>query len=327
MLTHRLMGRQISAVGLGTADFGGKIGKERAFDVLDAYADAGGNLIDTARVYGDFSTPRDGESEKIIGRWMEERKNRDRLFLSTKGGHPRLASMGISRLSREEIADDLKRSLEDLRCSKIDCYFLHRDDEALEAGRLVDILEGFLSDGLIASYGVSNWKTYRILEARRYAEAHGLTGIGINQPQFSLLRPAGLGDPTLVRMDRDMLETHRRLSMPCFCFSSQANGVLSLMAAGKKMPAAREKRYDTPENRAIAAKAKDISDRTGLDANMIAMAFITCQAFPCFALCGTSDPDRARSWGRIGNAALDAETVEALNSMTLGPGSKGEWSL
>ena len=128
MLSHRLLDKNVSVIGLGTAHYGGLIPKSLAFDQMDAYVAAGGNLIDTARVYGDFVTPRTGESEKIIGLWMEERGNRKDIFLSTKGGHPPFNRMSRSRLSPREISEDLHESLEDLRCAYVDIYFLHRDD-------------------------------------------------------------------------------------------------------------------------------------------------------------------------------------------------------
>ena len=64
--------RQVSVIGLGSGEFGGKIPESQARGFMDAYAALGGNLIDTGRIYGDFVTPRNGESEKIIGRWLTD---------------------------------------------------------------------------------------------------------------------------------------------------------------------------------------------------------------------------------------------------------------
>ena len=58
---------EVSVIGMGTAEFGGRHPEGLARDLLDAYVSIGGNLVDTARVYGDFATPRNGESEKIVG--------------------------------------------------------------------------------------------------------------------------------------------------------------------------------------------------------------------------------------------------------------------
>ena len=66
MRTHRFGSREVSVIGLGTADFGGRIAESLAREFLDAYIGIKGNFIDTARVYGDFATPKNGESEKVI---------------------------------------------------------------------------------------------------------------------------------------------------------------------------------------------------------------------------------------------------------------------
>ncbi|MBR6706560.1 MAG: aldo/keto reductase [Clostridia bacterium] len=317
MLTHRLNGRDVSAIGLGTAHYGGLIQKSLAFDQMDAYVAAGGNLIDTARVYGDFVTPKTGESEKIVGQWMEERGNRKKIFLYTKGGHPPFDCMSRSRLSPREISSDLHESLADLRCNHIDVYFLHRDDESRPVEEIVDTLEGFVAEGLIRMYGVSNWKTERILEANRYAGSRGYHGIGANQPQFSLMKPNSLGDPTLVRMDRAMHDMHCRLSMPCFCFSSQAEGILSKKLSGMPVRGDLESKYASEANSAILEKIKALAAKGVLDADEASVAFLTCQPFPCFALCGSFGLDRIRTWGRLGNAGLPDGLVDELNSLTL----------
>ena len=76
MRKRLLCGRETAVIGLGTSEFGGKCPEGLARDLLDAYLSIGGNLIDTARVYGDFVTPRNGESEKVVGRWMRDRRCR-----------------------------------------------------------------------------------------------------------------------------------------------------------------------------------------------------------------------------------------------------------
>ncbi len=317
MLTHRLSGRDVSVIGLGTAHYGGLIQKSLAFDQMDAYVAAGGNLIDTARVYGDFATPKTGESEKIVGRWMEERGNRKDIFLSTKGGHPPFDRMSQSRLSPREIGDDLRESLEDLRCAYIDVYFLHRDDESRPVEEIVDTLEGFIAEGLIGMYGVSNWKTERILAANRYAASRGYHGIGANQPQFSLMKPNTLGDSTLVRMDRAMHDMHRRLSMPCFCFSSQAEGILAKKLSGTPVSPELESKYDSAANSDILDKVRAKAAEGVMEPGEASVAFLTCQPFPCFALCASFGLDRIRSWGRLGNAVMPETMVAEFNLLSL----------
>lgn len=121
-----------------------KIAESRAREFMDAYATVGGNLIDTGRIYGDFVTPRKGESEKIIGRWLTDRHCRERVFLSTKGGHPPLQDMQRSRLSREEIRSDMAESLQDLQTDYVDIFWLHRDDESRPAGEIMETLQSLI---------------------------------------------------------------------------------------------------------------------------------------------------------------------------------------
>ena len=144
----------VSVIGFGTAEFGGRHPESLARELMDAYVSIGGNFIDTARVYGDFVTPRNGESEKIVGRWMENRGNRDRIFLSTKGGHPPFTDLHHSRLSPEEVRSDMAASLEDLRTDHVEIYWLHRDDESRPVGGIMETLQSLIEDGTARMIGV-----------------------------------------------------------------------------------------------------------------------------------------------------------------------------
>ncbi len=307
MRTHQLGGRNVSVIGLGTADFGGKCPESRAREFLDAYTEIGGNLIDTARVYGDFSTPRDGESEKVIGRWMSERKNRAALFLSTKGGHPRLRGLRLPRLSRADILADMEASLEALQTDRVDIYWLHRDDLLRPVGEIMETLESLIRDGSTRMTGVSNWKPGRIREANAYAAAHGLTPLTANQPQFSLAKQVRSLDPTLTAMDRDTCRMHQETNMACCCFSSQAHGFFTKLDQGGEESLAPNVRAEflCPENRAVYERIKTVQKETGLSVGAIALAFLTCQPFPTFALVGCSKMEHLCALKEAGDAALN----------------------
>jgi aryl-alcohol dehydrogenase-like predicted oxidoreductase len=103
-------------------DFTGKITKEAAFELLDAFVEAGGNFIDTANLY------HFGESEEWIGEWMEQRGNRDRLVIATKysgfndGEQKDVNSMGNAVKSMHL---GVRESLKRLRTSYIDVFYVH----------------------------------------------------------------------------------------------------------------------------------------------------------------------------------------------------------
>ena len=240
----------VSVIGLGSGEFGGKTSESQAREFMDAYAAMGGNLIDTARVYGDFVTPRNGESEKIIGRWLSDRRCRETIFLSTKDGHPSLQNMGCSRLSREEIRRDMAESLHDLQTDHVDIFWLHRDDESLPVGGIMEILQSLMEDGSARMTGVSNWRPERIEEANMYAVSHGLTPLKANQLQFSLARPVHCYDPTLAAMDAKAWRMHRQTGMVCCCFTSQAGGFFTKLDASgwEKLPDNLKNDYGCEEN-------------------------------------------------------------------------------
>ena len=308
---------EVSIIGMGTAEFGGRHPEGLARDLLDAYVSLGGNLVDTARVYGDFATPRNGESEKIVGRWMEDRGNRREIFLSTKGGHPPFHDMHRSRLSPEEIRGDMAASLEDLRTGYVDIYFLHRDDPSRPVGGIMETLHGLVEDGYTRMIGVSNWAPARIREANDYAEAHGLTRLSVNQPQFSLAQQRFFLDPTTRGMDAETWRMHRETGMACFCFSSQAHGYFTRLdtRGDGTLTDNLRREFDCPENRAVLKRIRAVSGETGLSVGSIALAWLTGQPFPTFPLIGASRVEHVLALREAGDAVLTDAQRDLLRTV------------
>lgn len=308
--------RQVSVIGLGSGEFGGKISERQAREFMDAYADIGGNLIDTGRVYGDFVTPRNGESEKIIGRWLADRHCREKTFLSTKGGHPPIQDMQRSRLSREEIRRDMAESLEDLQTDQVDIFWLHRDDESRPVGDIMETLQSLIEDGRTRMTGVSNWCPERIEEANRYAVSHGLMPVTANQLQFSLARQVNCYDPGLVTMDTKAWRMHRQTGMVCCCFSSQAGGFFTKLDASgwDQLNENLKNDYGCEENLNILEKLRTLRGVTGLSIGALALAYLTCQPFHTFALVGASRIEHVLALKEAGDAVISPQQRDALRA-------------
>lgn len=317
MKTIEFCGRRSAAIALGTMDFGGKIPEGQAREFMDAYAGIGGNCIDTARLYGDFAAKIQGGSEQVIGRWMEDRKNRSSIILGTKGGHPDPSTMHIGRLSRDEILSDMQRSLDNLRCDCVDIYWLHRDDESRPVQEILESLTELTERGMTRFVGVSNWKTRRILEANACAKEHGLVQLYANQPQFSLAKQMVVEDPTLCQMDAEMHAMHVQQNIPCMPFSSQAKGYLSKLAQGGEaiLPEKAKRRYHFPENIAVFERTQALSRETGLSVSALALAWLTSQPFPCIPIAGGSRMEHFEALKEALNASLTPEQRDALRKM------------
>ena len=131
---------------------------QRCIQIFDKYVEMGGNVIDTANLYGKWLPAGTNISEIEIGNWMKKRNNRSKLVLGTKGGHPHMDTMDIARLNKSDVGDDLNESLAALQTDYVDIYWMHRDDENKPVEEIIDFLSYYKNQGKIRYFGVSNWK-------------------------------------------------------------------------------------------------------------------------------------------------------------------------
>lgn len=314
MRTRMFCGKETSVIALGTMAFGGAMDEGFSFELMDRFTEMGGNFLDTARIYGDFANRIQGGSEKVIGKWMEARRNRDRIVLGTKGAHPDVDHMHTGRCSAGEIASDMAQSLENLRTDCLDIYYLHRDDESRSVQEILETLTSLVENHQTRYVGLSNWRTERIEEAFEVARTHNLVVPYANQPQFSLARQVLVEDDTLVQMDADMYNMHKKHQMPCVAFSSQAKGFLTkLDALGEEgIPDKARRRFLCPENTAVLERARTLSGETGYSVHALAVAYLTSQPFPVFPICGVSSFQQLDALREAADAELTAEQVEYL---------------
>ena len=269
----------VSAVCLGTAGQGILNTDAEAFAVFDRYLELGGNFFETARVYSDWVPGERGRSERILGDWIAARKVRDRIVLSTKGGHPIIGIPDVTwspRLSPAELAIDVAASLAALRTDRIDLYYLHRDDPSVPVSEIIDTLERFVAQGSIRYYACSNWSPQRIAQAMRYAQSRQATGFVANQVEWHLAlqhaTPMGYADCLVHTNETEtVMQEHRIAAIP---HSAQANGFFSKLAAGG---AAREKalqtRFATPPNVALGQRLHELAQRHGVPIEALVLGF------------------------------------------------------
>ena len=259
--------------------------------MLDAFVDLGGNFLDTAEVYANWlpELPR-SISERTLGAWLTQRGNRDRMFIGTKGAHPDLATMHISRLAPADILHDLHGSLARLQTDVIDLYWLHRDDESRPVGEIIETLAAEVKAGKIRAFGCSNWRTARMQEAWSYATQQGLPGFVANQPLWSLAQPnpAAFGMPGLAGMDAQMFAFHQQSRWAVIPYTSQARGFFSkLVAHGEAgLKEGERKAYLNETNRQRAARAAALAQQHGVTVAQIALAYLINQPVPTIPVIG-----------------------------------------
>lgn len=272
--------RPLSRLVLGTGSFS-LARLDVAMTLLDAFAEAGGNTLDTAAIYGR------GQSELAVGRWLKQRGNRDRAIIVTKGAHPRIADWR-SRLTRDAVAEDIARSLERLQVSTIDLYLLHRDDSAVPVAEVVDILAGHVADGHIRAYGASNWSYPRIQEANSYAAVHGLPGFVASSPTFSLAVARESLWPGIVSLSDDPIAQawYGRSGLPILAWSSQAKGFFSGRFTRGKEDGGASQDYDSEDNWLRLERARKVAQRHQCTPTQVALSWLFAHPLAPFAIIG-----------------------------------------
>src|SRR5579884_1055058 len=166
-------GIEVAPLALGGNVFGWTVDEATGFKLLDAFVDAGFNLIDTADVYPKWAPGRQGgESEELIGKWLERRGRRNDVVIATKVGWE--FSPDRKGLSKEYILRSAEGSLRRLHTDYIDLYQSHKDDPETPLEETLGAYDQLIREGKVRAIGASNYSTERLRQALEASEKNGL---------------------------------------------------------------------------------------------------------------------------------------------------------
>jgi aryl-alcohol dehydrogenase-like predicted oxidoreductase len=181
---YRTLGRtgvKVYPLCLGTMNFGGRTDPAESHRVLDHYLEVGGNFIDTANVYND------GRSESVIGEWMAERGNRDRIVLSTKVNGRRSPHVNDAGNHRWHIVREVEQSLRRLKTERIDLYHIHRPDPATPIDQTLRALDDLVRQGKVLYLASSVFAAWQLAEAHFIAKELNTVRFDVEQPQLNII--------------------------------------------------------------------------------------------------------------------------------------------
>ena len=261
--------REVAVLAMGTANVASD---EQADEIYSAYVEAGGDIFDTAFVYGR------GLGEELLGRWMVKHNMRDRLVLLGKGAH-------TPHCRPDAVATQLDESLGRLQTDRLDIYVLHRDDPAVPAGEFVDAMLAERQRGRIGAYGFSNWTLPRVKEAVAYARKRGAALPAALSYNFSLAEMVDAVWPGV--MSSRHAAWHELLAsgeFGLYSWSAQARSFFTDRAdtADDEMKRA----WFSPANLARRERAYELGRARGASGNQVALAWVLHQDFPVSALIG-----------------------------------------
>jgi aryl-alcohol dehydrogenase-like predicted oxidoreductase len=262
---------------------------DKSFALLDAVFELGCNTFDTAHGYGG------GDSERTLGRWINARHLREKVVILDKGAHH---NQDRRRVTTFDITSDLHDSLARLNTDYIDLYVLHRDDPNVPVGPIVEVLNEHLQGGRIHAFGGSNWTHQRLREANEYADAHGLVGMALSSPNFSL--PEWIEEPWAECVSiggakgEGARKWYAQTQMPLFTWSSLGGGFCSGRFTRHNLDCFTEyleklcvKCYCSEENFKRLDRAAELGREKSLSASQIALGYVRSQALNIFPIVGS----------------------------------------
>jgi aryl-alcohol dehydrogenase-like predicted oxidoreductase len=264
------------------------------FHSFDAYWEAGGRAFDTAHCYGPNSN--------LFAAWTTSRGVRREVIYFDKGCHP----YGSPRVTYHHMKEDIYENHRRLGVDRTDFFVLHRDDENIPVGEIVDWLNEFKRKGLIEVFGGSNWRTERIIAANAYAEKASKQGFSLSNPNLSLAiaqEPIWAGCLTIDPFGR---QWHRETNFPLFPWSSTARGYFAHTQDPDVL-----RSFDNEANRARRARAEELAARHGVSAVQIALAWTLAQG-NVFALCGLRTVENVKENVAVLDLDLTPEEVRWL---------------
>jgi len=197
---------------LGGNVFGWTADERESFEVLDAYAGAGGNFIDTADAYSAWVPGHTGgESETIMGRWMKARGNRANMIIATKVG--RLSS--LQGLSASTIRQGADASLRRLDTDHIDLYFAHADDPNTPLEETLGAFDALIREGKVRHIAASNYTAPRLAEALAVSRRERLASYVAVQPHYNLVHRRDYEGAL-----RELCDKERLACVPYFALAS-----------------------------------------------------------------------------------------------------------
>ncbi len=226
----------VSELCFGSMLLGTAVNKDDSYQVLDHFAEIGGNFIDTANCYcwwmghGEYIGD---ESENMLGDWMKERKNRNQMFVATKVGgrlkdpyHIRNSngevewdrvSSEYEGLSHDVIRKGVEDSLKRLKTDYIDLYYTNVYDPNTPMEETMTALHELVKEGKIRYIGASNLTTNQLAKANQLANQHSLTPYTVLQQEYSYIHPKLDDDADIINHADDEMFHYIDKERMAFC--------------------------------------------------------------------------------------------------------------
>lgn len=305
-----LTGERVSEFCLGCMMMGTSVDKKDSFRILDDFVDRGGNFLDTANCYswwmgsGEFIGD---ESENILGAWMKERGNRDKIFLATKVGG-RLKDPYTIRntdgviewdrvrseyegLAASTIRREVEHSLRRLKTDHIDLYYTHVYDNNTPIVETLDVLNSLIKEGKIRYIGASNLTTKQLYQAVIKSKSVNLASYMVLQQEYSYLHPRPDADTGITSHgDREMIDLADKNGIAFLAYSPLLKGIYG--DEDRRRNYYNWENFNSEENISKLQLVDSLAAKLGITARQLVLAWMLGLKPSVIPILGFSKPEQ-----------------------------------
>lgn len=302
-------GLKVAPFALGGNVFGWTVDPPTGFRILDAFVDAGFNLIDTADTYSIWiDGHRGGESETLIGEWLRQSGRRDDVLIATKVGMN--MGPGGKGLSEDHIEASIEGSLRRLRTDHVDLYQAHQDDPSTPLDETLGALADLVEQGTVRAIGASNYDADRLEEALLVSQDRGFPRYESLQPRYNLVERQGF--------ESALEPVCRTQGLAVLPYSSLASGFLtgkyrSPEDSGKSPRGEAAIKRLNDRGRRILAALDSVAGRLGVRPAPVALAWLMTRPSVTAPIASATSVDQLRELISAASLSLDAAALTELD--------------
>ena len=302
-------GLEVAPLAFGGNVFGWTADETTSFALLDAFVDAGFNLIDTADMYSTWVQGHSGgESETIIGKWLKHSGKREQVLIATKVGK----EMGpnLKGLSKTYILQAAEASLRRLQTDYIDLYQSHDDDPETPFEETLEAYDQLIKQGKVRAIGASNFNTQRLAESLEVSEQTGYPRYESLQPLFNLY--------DRVDYEKELEPLCREKGLGVISYFSLASGFLTGKYRSKAdlSKSARSKfveKYINERGFRIVDALNRVAQQQGLTPAQVALAWLISQPTITAPIASATNLDQLTELMQAATIGLSPAVIDQLN--------------
>ncbi|RNL91422.1 aldo/keto reductase [Sinomicrobium pectinilyticum] len=301
---------EVAPINLGGNVFGWTLNEKESFKILDAFVAEGFNFIDTADMYSYWVDGKGGgQSETILGKWMKERGNRDKIIMATKvGGETGLHPVDTSK---KHILEGVDKSLQRLQTDYIDLYYTHFDDEKTPVEETLEAYDEIIRAGKVRYIAASNLSPERLKASFEASEKNNLPRYQALQPHYNLV------ERTNYEMKYAPLAEKYNLTV--FPYWALAAGFLtgkyrSEDDLNKSVRGGGAKKYLNEKGMAVIAALDEIAEKHRTSQATVSLAWLLAQPHIGAPIASATNEKQLQTLFDAPKLQLDTEDMQMLNN-------------